>query len=144
MKIQNSNSIFINEGDSLIVNGKEIKKDDYLVINEVEIVKFNNLENKRIKDHQVEIFNEVFRERFNQDLKWGVQNHDPFAWSAILSEEVGEMNKAILDSSTLIGGKFAISPNLLSSGKDCYRQELIQIAAVAISMIECLDRGEWW
>jgi hypothetical protein len=24
-----------------------------------------------------------------------------------------------------------------------YRAELIQVAAVAVSMIECLDRGKW-
>lgn len=70
------------------------------------------------------IFKEVQAERDRQDEKWGEQNHKPPRWSVILSEEVGEVNKAILEED---------APN--------YRHELIQVAAVAILMIECLDRN---
>ena len=74
------------------------------------------------------ILNEIKIERQNQDSKWGEQNHHPFVWLAILGEEIGEVNKAVLyqnfDGNTL----------------DNYREELIQVAAVAVAMVECLDR----
>ena len=37
----------------------------------------------------------ILRERFNQDEKWGEQNHDIYKWLAILGEEVGEANNLI-------------------------------------------------
>ncbi len=74
------------------------------------------------------ILNEIKIERQNQDCKWGVQNHHPFVWLAILGEEVGEVNKAVLDH------------NFDKKSLENYREELIQVAAVAVAMIECLDR----
>ena len=63
-------------------------------------------------------------ERVRQDEKWGEQNHDVYKWLAILGEEVGEANKAALDNdySELM-------------------QELIQIGAVTVAMIESLERN---
>lgn len=77
---------------------------------------------------RVEIFSDICDERERQDRKWGEQNHAPADWCMILGEEVGEINKAALES------KF--------EGKTLeeYRKELIQTAAVCFSMIECLDR----
>ena len=66
---------------------------------------------------------EVLVERERQDEEWGEQNHYSFKWLAILGEEVGEANKAALESKP-----------------DEYRAELIQVAAVAMAMIECHDR----
>ena len=66
---------------------------------------------------------EVIKERRRQDEKWGEQNHGPFKWLAILGEEVGEANKAALEDD--------------SAG---YRNELIQVAAVAMAMVGCHDR----
>ena len=77
------------------------------------------------------IFKEIEKERFKQDQKWGEQNHCPVEWCAILSEEVGEVNKAALE-------------DYFSHGKidlENYREELIQVAAVAVAMIQCLDRN---
>lgn len=76
------------------------------------------------------ILDEIREERKAQDKKWGEQNHGPFKWLAILGEEVGEANRAALT---------------LGCSKDLvlYRNELIQVAAVAVAMIECLDRGIW-
>jgi NTP pyrophosphatase (non-canonical NTP hydrolase) len=59
-------------------------------------------------------------ERGRQDAKWGEQNHDPAYWLAILGEEFGEVCKAVCE------GK-----------QDEYREELVHVAAVAVSMIEC-------
>ncbi|WP_353159321.1 MazG-like family protein [Myroides odoratus] len=75
------------------------------------------------------IFNEIKQERERQDKKWGVQNHHPFVWLGILGEEVGEVNKAVLDH------------NFDGKTLENYREELIQVAAVAVSMIQCLDRN---
>jgi NTP pyrophosphatase (non-canonical NTP hydrolase) len=74
------------------------------------------------------VFQAVMAERNRQDAKWGEQNHHPFLWLAILGEEVGEVNKAALQAT--FGGKTWAD----------YRKELIETAAVAIAMVECLDR----
>ena len=74
---------------------------------------------------------EIEAERKRQDAKWGEQNHDPFVWVTILTEEVGEAAQASLEA------RFG------KGSTDSYREELIQVAAVAKSMVECLDRGKW-
>lgn len=84
------------------------------------------------------VFDEVRWERAKQDEKWGEQNHDPFAYLAILGEEVGEANKAAVDAAT-----WKINCTVKFGGLGDYRKELIQVAAVAIAMIECLDRDKW-
>lgn len=71
---------------------------------------------------------DIFAERQRQELQWGEQNHDAFKWLAILGEEVGEANQAALHDE--FGGH----------AKGTLRKELVQIAAVAIAFIECLDR----
>lgn len=78
---------------------------------------------------QEKVILDVLRERENQDRKWGVQNHKFSFWNTILVEEVGEVAKEILDFET--GGH-----NL-----EELREEMVQTAAVAISMLECLDRN---
>jgi NTP pyrophosphatase (non-canonical NTP hydrolase) len=79
------------------------------------------------------IFNEIKKERQQQDEKWGEQNHHAIEWCAILGEEVGEVNKAALEAH-FKGYK-------RTGNYSDYRTELIQVAAVAVAMIECLDRG---
>ena len=53
-------------------------------------------------------------------------------WGAILSEEVGELAQAIL--AELFGAEDH------SSHHEDMRTEAIQVAAVAIAFVECLDR----
>lgn len=74
------------------------------------------------------VLTEVRLERGKQDSKWGEQNHHPFTYLAVLGEEVGEANQAAVQS--VYGGK---------NWSD-YRTELVHVAAVAVAMIECLDR----
>lgn len=81
-------------------------------------------------NHRSEIFKEISQERKRQDAKWGIQNHSPMIWCPILTEEVGEVNKAALEH------HFKDSNDLKE-----YREELIQVAAVAVAMIESLDRN---
>ncbi|EMJ94837.1 MazG-like family protein [Leptospira alstonii] len=78
------------------------------------------------------IIQEILGEREKQDQKWGEQNHKPMEWVAILGEEVGEVNKAALEAYFRYKGKEDYSE---------YRKELVQVAAVALAMIECFDRN---
>ncbi|WP_061246762.1 MazG-like family protein [Leptospira noguchii] len=78
------------------------------------------------------IIQEILEEREKQDEKWGEQNHNPIEWCAILGEEVGEVNKAALETHFKYDSK---------NDHFEYRKELIQVAAVAMAMIECLDRN---
>lgn len=82
-------------------------------------------------DRMVQALGDVTIERYRQQAKWGEQNLDPFAYGAVLTEEVGEAMKAALHAR--FGGPE--SGNL--------RAELVQVAAVAVAMIECLDRDTW-
>ena len=74
----------------------------------------------------MEVLEEVMEERKRQDELWGEQNHDDGIWLAILVEEVGEVANDI---------------NEQSSSKEL-REELIQVAAVAVSWVESIDRRE--
>ena len=75
----------------------------------------------------MDIYDEIRKEIANQNKKWGVQHHSPWYWMVILMEEVGEACQAICGKTW----KF----------KQC-RKELIQVAAVAIAIINCLDMKE--
>ena len=73
---------------------------------------------------------DVRMERDRQDAKWGEQDHDPFTWLVILTEEVGETAKGALKAH--FGGHSLAE----------YREEMVQVAAVAVAALECLDRQE--
>ena len=69
--------------------------------------------------------NEVIEERDRQDEKWGAdRDNSPGLWITILGEEFGEVCRAVLERDR---------KNL--------REELIQVAAVALAMAEDLDRS---
>lgn len=72
---------------------------------------------------------DVVEERNRQDTKWGEQNHHAIEWLSILGEEVGEAFKGANEAHW--GGK----------SYENYRAEMIQVAAVAIAAVECLDRN---
>ena len=74
-----------------------------------------------IRTHSV--LSEVLNERDRQDAKRGEQNHSAVMWLTILGEEVGEACKGALEGDL-----------------ENYREEVIQVAAVAVAMVECLDR----
>lgn len=73
------------------------------------------------------ILREVSGERDRQEMLWGEQNHIPEIWLRILGEEFGEVCKALNEGDDQL---------------ENYREELKQVAAVAVSMIECFDRNE--
>lgn len=82
---------------------------------------------------------EICEERDKQDIRWGEQNHPPEVWLMILGEEVGEATRAALEA-------WASDPVLYQTSRDMwlghYRAELVQVAAVAMAMVESLDRNE--
>lgn len=61
----------------------------------------------------------TFSERIKQDKKWGLQRHSREKWLTILMEEVGELAKEALEKNDAN-----------------YMEELIQVAAVSIAMLE--------
>lgn len=74
------------------------------------------------------IVRQVLAERHRQDGKWGgtpgVNRRDDATYPAVLGEEVGEVCQAWLERDV---------PHL--------REELVQVAAVAIAWIEEIDNG---
>ncbi len=68
----------------------------------------------------------IDKERSNQINKWGLQDHLPHIWLAILMEEVGELARALNDC----------------EGPDRIQEETIQVAAVAATMLQNLKYEE--
>jgi NTP pyrophosphatase (non-canonical NTP hydrolase) len=85
--------------------------------------------NTTTRDHRTKSVTDILAERTRQDSKWGQQNHDPITWSAILTEECGEFAQAALHHR--FGGPAA----------EGLRVEAVQVAAVALAIVECLDRN---
>ncbi|CAB5533221.1 MazG-like family protein [Providencia hangzhouensis] len=87
---------------------------------------YNMMKDKHLGTNAIK---DVIAEMNSQDIKWGADRDlSPFIWASILGEEVGEFNQAILHD--YYGGKFAGTS----------RDELVQIAAVALQIIEYYDR----
>lgn len=86
------------------------------------------------------VLDEVFRERERQHEKFGQQNYRVPEMLMILGEEVGEANKAGLETYfPSIGPQQHGSE--IREDYSAYRKELIQVAAVAVQMVETLDRN---
>lgn len=71
------------------------------------------------------VFELIKKERERQDKKWGVNKHDSFVWLAIITEELGEVAQAIF-----------------SSNGRAIRDELVQVAAVAVAWLEQFDHWD--
>lgn len=90
------------------------------------------------------VLDEVQLERRRQDDKWGEQNHDGTVWSAVLTEEAGEFAKAVLQRREWLAPsthhadvKRREADRKLAEMRD----EAIQCAAVAVAIVEWIDRG---
>lgn len=78
------------------------------------------------------ITEDIFAEIFRQDLKFGKnRNCHPLEWLSILTEETGEVAREINDA--------GFSQDKLT---DNYRNELIQVAAVAMQAVLNFDRQD--
>jgi NTP pyrophosphatase (non-canonical NTP hydrolase) len=71
------------------------------------------------------VLGDVATERRSQDAKWGPSAERPAPSLRVLVEEVGEVAKAQQDETDAE-----------------LRAELIQVAAVAVAMVEAIDRGD--
>ena len=76
---------------------------------------------------------DVLAERVRQEEKWGEQNHNPVDYLAILMEEIGEFAKEAVE------GRWGRDPG----ASENLRTEAVQAAAVALAIVEALDRGKW-
>jgi hypothetical protein len=79
---------------------------------------------------------EVEDERRRQDVKWGQQNHSPLEWLAVLVEEIAEAQKP----ANHLHWHPDTEQRLMALCD--YREEMVQIAAVAAAAIESIDRNE--
>ena len=96
---------------------------------------------------------EIVKERIKQNEKWGEQNHLPFEWMPILMEEVGEASKEAVDlffnkpfriKNPVDGETIHVIPSdelIEDTRMKAFRKEMIQVAAVAIQAIQCIDRN---
>lgn len=75
---------------------------------------------------------EVFQERKRQFQKFGDPQCHPLEFIAILGEEFGEVSKAAVEAH--------FNGYETTGNWDDYRKELIQVAAVAVQMVEALDK----
>lgn len=75
------------------------------------------------------IWQAIRAERARQERAWP-RNYGPFVYVAVLTEEVGEVARAIHDA-------FFGAQDLTHA-----REELVQVAAVAVQMIERIDAGK--
>lgn len=71
------------------------------------------------------IYDLIANERSRQDAKWGEQNHPDLYWLGILTEEVGELAKAIIEEDH----EHAV-------------EELVQVTAVGVAWLESIERRD--
>lgn len=83
-----------------------------------------------VKQHFTAFIEDVTKERQRQLQKWGNKCHGWFVWLSILSEEVGELNRAAL---RMISHEGDI---------DSIKEELIQVASVCGALYEQLKELE--
>jgi len=76
----------------------------------------------------------IVGERIRQDVKWGEQNHPDLYWLGILMEEVGEVAKAVIEKAANVREE--------KCAKEVVHLELVQVAAVAVAWLECIERSE--
>ncbi len=84
-----------------------------------------------------ELVDEVRAERLRQDQKWGEQAFVPEVWLSILIEEVGEVARVINEGRLTMKDGWPVKEVQIED----YREEMVQVAAVALAAVESLDRG---
>ena len=94
--------------------------------------------------HLDTVLDDIVKERRSQNQKWGEQNRTPVEWIAILSEEVGEASREAVDLhfSNIPKDSELRGSELRNKRISDLRNELIQVAAVAIQAVENIDRDQ--
>ena len=78
-----------------------------------------------------EAINMVYQEDRKQREKWGDQTHSIYKWITILSEEVGELSKAVLEAH-----------HDTAAWKDVVK-EAVQVATLALKIAWMVQRRRW-
>ena len=89
-----------------------------------------------------QILDDIQKERQRQTEKWGEQNNSYPKWISILTEEVGEAAKEANDYEYLLDkiNNPTFDSVLLNQTLINLREELVQVAAVAVQIIEKIDK----
>lgn len=101
--------------------------------------------------HTPRVLGEVYNERDEQDKKWGEQNHPMSPEGLDATEEAAECADfwKVINDLRQKNGQLSWDGILLEEVYEALseddpkkiRAELIQVAAVAVAMVECLDRA---
>lgn len=91
---------------------------------------------------------EVWDERLRQDQRWGEQNHPDgtnLAEDTSRADRVKELNDYYVKSDTLTWRDILLEEvyeAFAESDPDRLREELVQVAAVAVAWVEAIDRRQ--
>lgn len=89
---------------------------------------------------QAQALDAILCERTTQNVQWGNKEvHGRGVWSEVLAEEVGEVARASLALSFGPGAEYGSDARLAALTN--YRAEIVQVAAVALKILERLDAG---
>lgn len=95
------------------------------------ILNYRRLDDVFIDQRFVKDVANVMTEIKRQDKLWGADRvHDLFVWNTILGEEVGEVNKAVLEYS------------FNNASLQNYREEIVQVIAVCFQMLNSTNIKE--
>lgn len=84
---------------------------------------------------QLSAIEDLLEERERQDATFGIQNHHPTYWLAILGKQQGQLGSAIVNREWAAEDQ---KERLLEQ----IRWEATQVAAVAVAMVEAINRGD--
>jgi hypothetical protein len=120
----------------------------------VEKINFMMLRDYKLAEKLSPIFTEVLKERINQDREWGEQNHP------MIGTSIGSIFKAPIPDNAVLRASLKnfkhrnstsnkgwfdilleeVCEAFIEPAPEKQREEMIQVAAVAIAIIEYLDR----
>lgn len=100
----------------------------------------------------MKVLKDVLLERFNQFTKWGEQNHPSFPAEVLNHREdwkkMEDFARRICDAATKAGTlswmdilNEELHEAYAADNNERLREELVQLAAVAVAWIDSLDRG---
>lgn len=97
------------------------------------------------------ILEEIKKERARQDAKWGEQNHKFTTINEAYAKNIADICREQCDEQFALGEgtwqdilEEEVYEALAEASKGdmkAFREELIQVAAVVVAMIECVDRN---
>ncbi len=102
-------------------------------------ISFGATSQYRMRDH--ELRDAVETEIASQREKFGAQDHHALAWLAIIAEEVGEANRAVIE---VLQNQQKGDPRAAFEWRRNAVREMVQIIAVATEAVRAMDRDSAW